>query len=215
MRHLKLHLLLFVAAALAVLTPALALAQDGGQPLPLPTSPVAPAPAQSPLLGLFFEYALPPLLTGLGGLVLWLLGKLGTFLAAKTSAQVQGSRAAKGLDALSKLTAIVQHTVTEAEVSLRPLFSKSLEDGRLTPEEGAALKAAVLKQLKEQLAPELLALVKTELGDAFETVLGGLVEGAVAKLGTSSAPAAATSAALALKAAELMPAPPSMPLAGS
>jgi len=81
----------------------------------------------------------------------------------------------------------VQHVVADAEVSLRPLFAKSMEDGSLSPEEGAALKQAVIDLLKKE-APELMATLSAIFGTLLDKVLGGAVELAVAKLPASSGP---------------------------
>ena len=177
----KLLALAFLTAL--VLAPAASFAQvPDVTPVPAPT-------LGSQLSGAFFQYLFPTLLAAVGALLSFALAKLAAYLKARTDAVTQGSLSAKGWDSLQRLTVIVQHFVADAETTLRPQFAKALEDGKLTPEEGAALKAAVLDQLKKQVAPELLEAVKAELGGTFEQVLGGLLEGAVAKLGSSSTPA--------------------------
>jgi len=134
----------------------------------------------SPLIAAFWASVFPLLLTGLGTLAAWALTKLAAYL--------------KDLGATSKwalvgsqLTTLVQHVVADAEVSLRPLFAKSMEDGSLSPEEGAALKQAVIDLLKKE-APELMATLSAIFGTLLDKVLGGAVELAVAKLPASSGP---------------------------
>jgi hypothetical protein len=91
---------------------------------------------------------------------------------------------------ISQLWVIVQAAVAHAEAELRPKFQKALEDGVLTPEEGAALKAEVMKVLRDTAASQLQALVKS-FGlpeGAISTLLSGLVERAVSLLKVSAEP---------------------------
>lgn len=91
---------------------------------------------------------------------------------------------------LNQLWMIVQSAVSHAEAELRPKFQKALADGHLSTEEAAALKADVLKLVKETAAKQLQELMKT-FGlpeGVLSTMLSGLVERAVSLLNSKPAP---------------------------
>jgi hypothetical protein len=123
--------------------------------------------------------------------VLSLAGIVATALMAIIGAAVQAkSKAGKWGTLISQLWVLVQAAVAHAEAELRPQFAKALEDGELTAEEGAALKAEVMRVLRETCAEQLAALVKSfQLPDsAVTTLLSGLVERAVALLAVTPVP---------------------------
>lgn len=123
-------------------------------------------------------------LLGLAGTVLTVvLGIIGAAIRAKAKDGRFGAL-------VSQLWVIVQAAVAHADAELRPKFQKALEDGTLTAEEGAALKAEVLKVLRETAAGQLQALVKS-FGlpeGAISVLLSGLVERAVSLLKVSPEP---------------------------
>lgn len=131
------------------------------------------------LLNATLQQFLPVLLTAVTTLAAWVLKKLADLLKAK------GAESKWAL-ALQQLTDVVGHVVADADKTLKPMFVKAMEDGTLSPEEGAALKAEVMRLIKERLAPETLALLKSQMGPLFETILSGAIEKAVSALNSSS-----------------------------
>lgn len=121
----------------------------------------------------FWSVVFPALLSIASSVGAWALAKLALYLGAR-------AKESRWALATSQLLGIVEHVVADAEVSLRPKFATAMADGRLTPEEGAALKAEVMRIIRERVAPETLAFLRAQLGAAFDSVLGGAVERAVA-----------------------------------
>lgn len=76
-----------------------------------------------------------------------------------------------------KLQAIVAHV----EVAIRPNVRKALADGRITPEEGAALKAEAIKLFRDAAGTEIEDLKKyLNLGEgALAVFISGLLEKAL------------------------------------
>ena len=135
------------------------------------TIPEAPS---SPVLELVLKYIAPPLLTAIGALLAWLLGLAVSFLKTKTESS---KLAYVGLF----LTEAARSVVAEVEATLVPMAKEALEDGKLTPEEGARIKAAALEMLKTKLPPALLLQAKGSFGPLLDTILGGLLERANAE----------------------------------
>lgn len=127
----------------------------------------------APSIGeLVLKYIVAPGLAVVGPLLVAAMAKLVTYLHAK-------EKDSKLFGALSAATELVQTYVARAEVELRPEFAKALADGRLTPEEGKALKAKVLEILKRDMPAQLFATLSKALGPALEGWLSGKVEQAV------------------------------------
>jgi hypothetical protein len=129
--------------------------------------------------------------------VLWqgLVGVVGLAITALlgtiTHALALKSADSKYWSLLSKLWAVVQAAVAHAEAELRPEFQKALADGTLTPEEGAALKAATMKLVRESAAGALSELEKSfgvTSGSLLDTLVSGLVERAVTLLKVDATP---------------------------
>lgn len=118
-------------------------------------------------------YVVAPLLALVGSGLVAALTKLVTYLHSK-------EKDGRAFAALAQATELVQTYVARADVELRPEFQKALADGKLTPEEGAALKAKVLEMLKRDMPPALMALLGKVLGTAVDGWLSGKVEQAVA-----------------------------------
>lgn len=162
----------------ALLAPAAALAAE------VVTSPeaqwaadvvvVPEAPSGSPVLELVLKYIAPPLLTAIGGLLAWLLGLAVSYLKTKTETS---KLAHVGLF----LTEAARNVVAEVEATLVPMAKEAMADGKLTPEEGAKIKAAALELLKTKLPPALLLQAKGAFGPLLDTILGGLLERANAE----------------------------------
>lgn len=138
-----------------------------------------PAPA-SP--SLFWQYIFPVLLTGVSALVAWGLKILGSFVNSKVESISVESSAKRWAVAGEKLLVIVSGVVADANVRLKAKLASYLEDGKISPEEAAAIKAEVMLLVKEKLTPELLGYLKGQFGDLFEHVLSGTIERAVVNL---------------------------------
>lgn len=139
-----------------------------------------PAPAAQPsIMGLVLQG-----LVGLAGVALTVLLSVAAMAIGK---RTKDSRFGA---VINQLWVIVQSAVAHAEAEIRPKLQKALEDGKLSAEEAAALKADVVKIVKETAASQLSELVKT-FGipeGVLSNMISGLVERAVAVLKTSPAP---------------------------
>lgn len=124
------------------------------------------------LLQLFLSYVLPLLLTGLGAVAIWAVGKLATWLHSKE----QTSKLARLGSFVADYAASI---VAELNATLRPQLASALADGVLTDAEKAQLKATALDALKNRLPPSIKALVDSLYGPAAETLLAGAIERAV------------------------------------
>jgi hypothetical protein len=121
---------------------------------------------------LFWEAVLPALLAIVGAGASWALARLAQHL------QAQAAKSRWAL-ASAQLAEIARMAVAEAEVTLRPQFARAMSDGKLSAEEGAALKGEVARIVKEKLAPETLRALEKGLGDLLGWHLGGAIERAV------------------------------------
>jgi hypothetical protein len=106
---------------------------------------------------------------------------LATWLASKLTAYLDAlSTRNKAATALDTAWHLMSSLVAHAEVALRPTIKNALSEGKLTPEEGAKLKAAVLQTFKQTVGNEGLAELEAALGVAqggtVDTFLSGLVE---------------------------------------
>lgn len=113
--------------------------------------------------------SLPVLWTAVLLPLLTLAGKwLVSWLAAK-------AKDTKWATAVEKLTDVATHVVEHVEVELRPDIQEAMKDGKLTPDEQAALKAKAVQLIKEGLGPDVLAT----LGSLAEPLISGAIERAV------------------------------------
>lgn len=102
------------------------------------------------------------------------------------TAQAAGSLQARALSALEVLANCAADAVVRVESTMRPAIKAASADGKLSPEEGAALKAEAIRLAGEQakaVAPEIL---KAAGMDALDSVLEHLVESAAARLAGDS-----------------------------
>lgn len=86
--------------------------------------------------------------------------------------------------ALAPFWEVVRSTVAHADAELRPALMTALRDGRLTPEEGKALKAQTIKLVKDQLGTEGLAALQKALRvsiPGLETYISGAIERALSE----------------------------------
>lgn len=86
----------------------------------------------------------------------------------------------KTLSALAIGTELIQTYVAKAEVELKPEFAKAAADGKITAEEGAALKAKVIEVLKRDMPADLWKALQRGLGPAVDGWVSGKVEESVA-----------------------------------
>jgi hypothetical protein len=151
------------------------------------------------------QYLLPPIMAALGSLLVAALAFAVQWLKQKA----QDSKAARvGLVFGELAHSIVAHL----DVEMKPKVAKAWEDGTLTPEEGALLKAEAMRILKEKAPAELLKAAKDLFGAATDGWLSGLIERAVSSKPESTAVAAPIVAAVAVPRAETTVVPPT-PLA--
>lgn len=149
---------------------------------------VAEPVAQSPLYTLFLQYIAVPLCSGIGILVMALLG----YLTAKVKASAEKDKAAGKAISASDIAARVLHISTvivqDIQVTLRPELEDALADGKLTEVEKAKLKAAALARIKATLGKTGMAELRDLLGIA-EDGLGGYLSGLIesALVGVKSA----------------------------
>ena len=166
---MKRLLLLLPLLALVALP---AIAQD----VPVPTSApavTAPAPAPSPAFGeRVWANVGPALADAVSLAVLGALGFLGAFLRAKAA---ESKAAAVAL----RITEAARATVLDLDQKLKPQLKAFLEDGKLSDDEKAQLKAAALDTLKTKLPAELLSAATGIFGGFLDTYLSGKVEEAV------------------------------------
>ncbi|MFZ5440445.1 MAG: hypothetical protein ACOZQL_10575 [Myxococcota bacterium] len=145
----------------------------------------APPTPEPSISGLIFQG-----LIGLASLALT------TLLSVASVAIRSRTKDARFGSLINQLWVLVQSAVAHAEAEIRPMLQTALADGKLTPEEGAALKAKVIEVLRTTAADQLGQLVKA-FGlpeGAISTLLSGLVERAVALLKESPAPSPAVPA---------------------
>ncbi|MCC6178797.1 MAG: hypothetical protein WAZ94_15325 [Phycisphaerales bacterium] len=153
----------FALLMLALALPAFA--QDGGVTPPVVSEPTA--------LGSLFTWLA---LAGVSALVA-LVGLVGVFLSRR-------AKDSRVWALVNGLWIMMQTAVAHAERELRPEIQKALADGKLTPEEAAALKSKTLQIFRDQAATQLgelsklLGLSDTGLG-AF---ISGLLERAVSTI---------------------------------
>lgn len=92
--------------------------------------------------------------------------------------------------AVASLTMKVEALVAHAEAELRPDIAKALEDGKLSDEEAAALKAKVAQLVREAAGAELTVLTAKlgVAGPVVDSIISGLIEKAVTALAKSAEP---------------------------
>jgi len=120
------------------------------------------------MLELVLKYVVAPAITILAPLLGAALLKLIAYLHSKE----KESKAALVGAMLAETAKVV---IDEAVRELEPLVRKDLEDGKLTHEELAELKAKALEILKAKAPPALLAGAKNLFGPLVDSWLEGLV----------------------------------------
>lgn len=115
------------------------------------------------------QYVVAPGLAIVGPLLIAALAKLVSYLGAKATES-------KTANVAFVFAELANSVVVDLEKNVRPQLQRALADGRLSPEEGAELKAAAMKTLKEKAPSGLLMAAQKAFGPIFETWLGGLVE---------------------------------------
>lgn len=133
---------------------------------------------RSELLEIFVKYLLPPLATLVASGGAWALGQLALWLRSK-------NEVTKTHLALTQLAFLAEIVVADIEATLRPMVKDLTEDGHITPEEGAKLKAAAMERLvtlaKERGFSEAQKLLEA-MAPSIAPFLSGIVERAVALL---------------------------------
>lgn len=107
----------------------------------------------------------------LASLLLALLSWGATELTRWVRSKTKNERVAAATEILSRT---VVDTVKELEQTVRPMLS----DGRLSPEEGNAIKTRARDLINSKLTPVTLDLVKSNVGD-LETWISGKIEASV------------------------------------
>ncbi len=140
---------------------------------------------------LLWNTILPALLSALAPALLWLFAKIGNFFKAKAEAAKVGSAENRVFDALAQLDTLASNTVAHLNVSMKKKMQSYLADGVLSEEEKVDLKTTAMATLTGESGPEAIALLKKVLGSAFEAVVSGAIEKAVAKSNAGKLQAAA------------------------
>jgi hypothetical protein len=126
----------------------------------------------STVLPALLQYALPTVLTALGGVATAAMVKLTSWLHSKE----QESK-------LARVTAVVadtaQSVVAELDATLRPQLEAAMADGVLTDAESQKLKSAALEILKNKLPANITNLATKFFGAAVDTWIAGHIERAV------------------------------------
>lgn len=130
---------------------------------------------------LFFSTILPILLTALGGVAVWAIGLLATWLHEK-------AKSSKLARVGAVVTDLANSVVAELNATLKPQLAAALADGKLTDEEKAKLKSTALEILKTKLPTGLQSLAASFFGEAVDTWLAGHVERAVTTQAAITAP---------------------------
>lgn len=148
---------------------------------------------------LLWNTILPALLSALAPALLWLFAKIGSFFKAKAAEAGASATQTKIFTALDQLDTLASNTVAHLNAGVKDKLQSYLADGVLTDAEKEDLKASAMGTLTSEAGPEAVALLKSVLGDAFETFISGAIEKAVAranaeKLKTAAAAGAAAAA---------------------
>lgn len=151
--------------ALLALFPSVALAQAA--------APAAPSPLQSFLA----QYVYPALLTLLGTALTALVG----FAASWMRAHAKGT-AFEGV--VTQATEVARSAVAHVDATLRPKLLAAMapdSDGgvAITDKEKAELKAEATRLFYTQLAPDVLARLRSFFGAGLDTFVSGLLERAL------------------------------------
>ncbi len=150
--------------------------------------PLADVAAHLSIIQAVLEYLVAPMLPLLGAGLLALIAKLVLLIHAQ-------EKNSKAIAAVGTVAEAAKSIVAELEVTMRPELQKDLEDGTLTPEEGAKLKAMAIDQLKSQLPASVLKATQGIFGGLLDTWLGGIVERANAAQGDATVPPPSTTEA--------------------
>jgi len=152
-----------------------AFAQDGGS--------ASPVVAEATPLGSLFTWLA---LVGVSAVVA-LVALVGVFLSRR-------AKDSRIWALVNGLWILMQTAVAHAEREVRPEIQKALADGKLTPEEAAALKAKTLQIFRGQAATQLGEL--TKLMGFSDTGLGAFISGLLERaVSTLQSPGVQTAAA--------------------
>lgn len=166
---LRVALLMLAAGLMLAASPAWAQIIVSDAALQVTGAEVLPASEPS-ALGSLLQWVSTAVL----GLLLFGVSLLGVYLRGR-------AKDSKVWGAVNSLWVLMQTAVAHAEAELRPEIAKALADGKLTPEEGAALKAKVLEIFKSMAGEKIRELADLlKLGETGVGVfLSGLLERAV------------------------------------
>src|SRR5690606_2893286 len=125
---------------------------------------------KSKLLELFIQYGLVPIVTALAGLLVAYLTKLTQKVAADKDASVWHKVAGQA----GHFATIV---VRDLQVSMRPMLVEAAKDGKISKEEGEAIKKKAIERIKALLGEHGLDQLKGFIGQFnLDQYLGGLIE---------------------------------------
>lgn len=158
---------------LLVVVPFVVFAQDVPAPAP---------PAQGWFAQLWWGSIFPALITAVTALVTWLAKKAADYFKAKSEEAGASVAATLFNTNMSKLLVLLDSLVADANVRLKPKLASFMADGKLSPEEGAQLKAELLAMVKEKAGPDLLKFIGSIGGGVLDNVLSGLLEQSVARM---------------------------------
>lgn len=130
------------------------------------------------LRDLFFQSILPALLTAAGACAVAALGTLAAFLRAKAAAVGASTMEGRMLLAGDQLNTMAAGVVAHLNADTKEKLVSYMEDGILTDEEKADLKATAMAQLTSDAGPAM-ELLKKQFAGAFDTMVSGAIERAV------------------------------------
>ena len=134
---------------------------------------------------------LPALLSALAPALLWLLKKVGDYFKTKAADTAAGGASSRLFDALGQLEIIAENTVAHLNGGVKEKLQTYLADGVLTDAEKEDLKNSAMTTLTSEAGPQVIGLLKSVLGDAFQAVVSGAIEKAVIKANESKIKVAA------------------------
>ncbi len=124
---------------------------------------------------MILKYIVVPLLPVLGAALIAGVGFFARWIHTRTEQM-------RFAQAIATATDLVDSVVRNLEASMRPMLAKALQDGHLTQEEAAIIKAEALKQVLAALPAWAARLLEGTLGPAINTWVGGQIERAHANL---------------------------------
>lgn len=158
---------LALAAIGALLVPATAFAQEAGP------GPTVDGSIGAKVLNTFLQYALPPIVTAIAGIVVLALTKLSAFLHAKAEGSKVGTALVGAADFV--MTA-VQHVVSGLAPDVRSALAN---DGKIDDAERTVLKQKALTLIKAELPADIVSVLGSLYGAGLDTWLSGKAEQAI------------------------------------